>query len=88
MSMYSVLLVDDEEDVIRTMLKKVDWEGMGFRVMGYAHNGIEALDLAEAEAPDVVLTDIKMPYMDGLELAHNLKIMYPTVRILIFSGFD
>ena len=42
MSMYSVLLVDDEEDVIRTMLKKVDWEGMGFRVMGYAHNGIEA----------------------------------------------
>ena len=88
MDMYSVLLVDDEEDVIRTMLKKVDWEGMGFRVMGYAHNGIEALDLAEAEAPDVVLTDIKMPYMDGLELAHNLKIMYPTVRILIFSGFD
>ncbi|MBP3899974.1 MAG: response regulator [Blautia sp.] len=88
MSLYSVLLVDDEEDVIRTMLKKVDWEGIGFRVMGYAHNGIEALDLAEAEAPDVVLTDIKMPYMDGLELARNLKIMYPTVRILIFSGFD
>ena len=56
--------------------------------MGYAHNGIEALDLAEQEAPDVVLTDIKMPYMGGLELAHNLKIMYPAVRILIFSGFD
>ena len=88
MSKYSVLLVDDEEEVIQVMLKKIDWEGIGFQVMGYAHNGIEALDLAEQEAPDVVLTDIKMPYMDGLELAHNLKIMYPTVRILIFSGFD
>ena len=88
MSMYSVLMVDDEEDVIRAMQKKIDWESIGFRIMGYAHNGIEALDLAEQEVPDVVLTDIKMPYMDGLELAHNLKIMYPAVRILIFSGFD
>ena len=82
MSMYSVLMVDDEEDVVRAMQKKIDWESIGFRIM------IEALDLAEQEAPDVVLTDIKMPYMDGLELAHNLKIMYPAVRILIFSGFD
>ena len=88
MSKYTVLMVDDEENVIRAMQKKIDWESIGFRIMGYAHNGIEALDLAEQEAPDVVLTDIKMPYMDGLELAHNLKIMYPTVRILIFSGFD
>ena len=88
MSMYSVLMVDDEEDVVRAMQRKIDWESIGFRIMGYAHNGIEALDLVEQEAPDVVLTDIKMPYMDGLELAHNLKIMYPTVRILIFSGFD
>ena len=88
MSLYTVLMVDDEENVIRAMQKKIDWESIGFRIMGYAHNGIEALDLAEQEAPDVVLTDIKMPYMDGLELAHNLKIMYPTVRILIFSGFD
>ena len=88
MSMYSVLMVDDEEDVVRAMQKKIDWESIGFRIMGYAHNGIEALDLAEQETPDVVLTDIKMPYMDGLELAHNLKIMYPAVRILIFSGFD
>lgn len=88
MSMYSVLMVDDEEDVIRAMQKKIDWESIGFRIMGYAHNGIEALDLVEQETPDVVLTDIKMPYMDGLELAHNLKAMYPTVRILIFSGFD
>ena len=88
MSMYSVLMVDDEEDVVRAMQKKIDWESIGFRIMGYAHNGIEALDLAEQEGPDVVLTDIKMPYMDGLELAHNLKIMYPAVRILIFSGFD
>ena len=88
MSQYTVLMVDDEEDVIRAMLKKIDWEGLGFRIMGYAHNGIEALDLAEAETPDVVMTDIKMPYMDGMELARNLKLLYPAVRILFFSGFD
>ncbi len=88
MSLYTVLMVDDEENVIRAMQKKIDWESIGFRIMGYAHNGIEALDLVDQETPDVVLTDIKMPYMDGLELAHNLKAMYPAVRILIFSGFD
>ena len=88
MSKYTVLMVDDEEDVIRAMQKKIDWESLGFRITGYAHNGIEALDLAEAEAPDVVMTDIKMPYMDGMELARNLKLLYPNVRILFFSGFD
>ena len=82
------MLVDDEEDVIRAMMKKIDWEGLGFGMPGYAHNGIEALELAETEQPDVVMTDIRMPYMDGLELARELKRRYPEVRILILSGFD
>ena len=85
---YSVLMVDDEEDVIRAIVRKIDWESLGFRVMGYAHNGIEALDLAEQETPDVVMTDIKMPYMDGMELAKHVRDMYPSARILFFSGFD
>ena len=88
MSLYTVLMVDDEENVIRAMQKKIDWESIGFRIMGYAHNGIEALDLVDQETPDVVLTDIKMPYMDGLELAHNLKAMFPAVRILMCPRLD
>ena len=47
MSLYSVLLVDDEEEVFQVIMKKLDWEGMGFRIAGYARNGVEALEMAE-----------------------------------------
>ena len=69
-------------------MKKMDWESMGFQVAGYAHNGVEALEMAEELQPDVVMTDIKMPYMDGLTLSRKLKELYRTVKIIIFSGFD
>ena len=85
MEKYSVLLVDDEEDVIQIIMKKMDWESMGFRVAGYAHNGVEALEMAEELQPDVVMTDIKMPYMDGLTLSRKLKELYRTVKIIIFQ---
>lgn len=88
MTKYSVLLVDDEEDVIQVIIRRISWEALGFEVMGYAHNGLEALELAEERQPDVVMTDIKMPYMDGLTLSKRLKELYPTVKIIIFSGFD
>ena len=57
-------------------------------MIGYAHNGVEALEMAAEMSPDVVLTDIKMPYMDGLELSRKLKEQMNTVKIIIFSGFD
>ncbi|WP_091205992.1 response regulator [Oribacterium sp. WCC10] len=82
------MLVDDEENVIQVIINKIDWESLGFSVQGYAHNGLEALEMAEESQPDVVMTDIKMPYMDGLELARRLKQQYPTIKIIIFSGFD
>lgn len=88
MEKYSVLLVDDEEDVIQIIMKKMDWESMGFQIAGYAHNGVEALEMTEELQPDVVMTDIKMPYMDGLTLSRKLKELYRTVKIIIFSGFD
>ena len=84
MEKYSVLLVDDEEDVSRLLCKKMDWESMGFQIVGYAHNGVEALEMAEELQPDVVMTDIKMPYMDGLTLSRKLKELYRTVKIISF----
>ena len=85
---YSVLLVDDEEEAIRVIMDKIDWEGLGFTIAGHAGNGVLALEMAEECQPDVVMTDIKMPYMDGLELARRLKHEYPAVRILLCTGFD
>src|SRR5262245_21597526 len=88
MSLYKVLLVDDEEEVRQAIARKLDWEGLGFTVAGEAANGEEALELAEALQPDVVMTDIKMPFMDGLTLCKRLKALYPGIRVAIFSGFD
>lgn len=88
MKKYSVLLVDDEEDVVEAIVQKIDWEGLGYSLVGYAKNGLEALEIAEEKQIDVVLTDIKMPYMDGLTLSHRLKELYPSIKIIIFSGFD
>ncbi len=85
---YSVLLVDDEEDVIRIIMKKLDWESMGLVIIGHAANGVEALEMAEELSPDIVMTDIKMPYMDGLILCKKLKELSRTIRVIIFSGFD
>ena len=88
MKKYSVLLVDDEEDVVKAITQKIDWDGLGYSLLGYAKNGLEALEIAEEKQVDVVLTDIKMPYMDGLTLSHKLKELYPSIKIIIFSGFD
>lgn len=62
MNQYTVLLVDDEEEVFQVIMKKLDWESMGFSIAGYARNGVEALEMAEELQPDVVMTDIKMLY--------------------------
>ncbi len=85
---YTVLLVDDEEEVIQVIMKKINWEGLGFSVIGYANNGVKALEMVEEFQPDIVMTDIKMPYMDGMELASRIKTEFPATRILIFTGFD
>lgn len=88
MNLYSVLLVDDEEEVYQVIMKKLDWERMGFHIAGYARNGVEALEIAEELQVDVVMTDIKMPYMDGLTLCRKLKELYQSIKVIIFSGFD
>lgn len=88
MDKYTLLLVDDEEEVVQIIIKKMDWEALGFTVVGYASNGVKALEMVEEYQPDVVMTDIKMPYMDGIELTKRIKERYPETKILVFTGFD
>ena len=88
MEQYKVILVDDEVEVIDVMKKKIRWNELGFDVVGSANNGVKALELVEKLQPDVVLTDIKMPYMDGLELSRKLNQYYPNIYIMLCTGFD
>ena len=88
MNPYKIMLVDDEEEVRTSIIRKIDWQDAGFEVIGDAENGKEALEKIEQNEPDVVMTDIRMPYMDGLEMAENIRQRYPSIKIVIFSGFD
>lgn len=78
MSLYRVMLVDDEEEIRDGIRRKIDWKGNGFELVASAENGQEALELAEQLHPDVVMTDIKMPFMDGLTLGKRLCELMPT----------
>lgn len=88
MKQYTVLLVDDEAEIREGIIRKIDWEAYGFEVIGSAENGKDALEIAEARQPDVVMTDVMMPFMDGLELGEKLIEMMPSVKLIIFSGAD
>lgn len=85
---YKILLVDDEAEVRTSIIKKIDWSAVGFQVVGDAENGLDAMEKIEQIEPDVVLTDIRMPYMDGLELAEQLQKVRPSIKIVLFSGYD
>ncbi len=86
--MYNVMLVDDEEEVRVAIEKKINWEELGFNVVGSAGNGFDALDMALERRPDVVMTDINMPFMNGLEFSKQLKAELPTTKFVILSGYD
>lgn len=88
MSLYRIMLVDDEEEVRKGIIRKLDWERLGFQVVGDAENGQDALEKIEQLEPDVIMTDIRMPYMDGLSLSARIRQKYPSIKILIFSGYD
>jgi len=84
---YRIILVDDEDEVRGRISSKITADS-GFVVAGTAGNGYDALELIEKLSPQVVLTDIKMPYIDGIELAGIIRRDYPTVRIGFITGYD
>ncbi|MFM9327600.1 response regulator [Paenibacillus mesotrionivorans] len=86
--MYTVLVAEDEFEVREAIVSGTDWEGLGFQVTDSAENGQEAWELFAKGAPDLLLTDIRMPFMDGLQLAERVKRQYPGTRVVILSGYD
>ncbi|MBR6153983.1 MAG: response regulator [Treponema sp.] len=86
--MYSVFLVDDEPIVLEGIRSKIDWENNGFTFAGEATDGEIALSMIHEIKPDILITDIKMPFMDGLELSKAVKNIQPWIKIIILSGHD
>jgi len=86
--MYSVFLVDDEPIVLEGIRTKIDWESSGFTFAGEATDGEIALSMIHELKPDILITDIKMPFMDGLQLASTIKKTQPWIKIIILSGHD
>lgn len=85
--MYKVLLVDDEPAICKGLQVLIEWNVYGFEVGGYALSGEEALSMAAGSQFDLVITDIRMPGMDGIELIRCMKERkYPT-RVIILSGY-
>ena len=85
---YRVLLVDDEEEIREGMARRVPWEELGYQIVGTAENGMDALEIVEKELPDVIITDIQMPYMDGLHLIEKAVDIVPNAKFIVFSGYD
>ncbi len=87
--MYRILLVDDE-DAVRSSIKNLTpWESCGFEVMAEASNGLEALEILYEDMPDVIITDIQMPYMDGIQFITKVREeLSDTVSVIFLSGYD
>ncbi|PZE19502.1 response regulator [Paenibacillus xerothermodurans] len=85
--MFKVLLVDDERIILDGISNGVDWEAAGTVLAGTARNGIEALSKVTQEPPDIIISDIRMPGMDGLQLAERISQSYPDIKLVLLSGF-
>ncbi|WMT41931.1 response regulator [Paenibacillus sp. D2_2] len=86
--LIKVLIVDDEMLVRQGIKHILNWEQNGFQIVGEASNGKEALALIEELQPQIVLTDIVMPVIDGEELTRMIKIRWPQIEVIVLSSFS
>lgn len=86
---YCKVLIIDDEFIMRQGLKHIiDWEKEGFEIVGEASNGKDGLDMIEKLHPHIILCDIVMPIMDGMDFSNMVQKMYPDIQIIILSGYD
>ena len=87
-TLYTVVVADDEDELREAMCTMIPWQELGFRLAGSAGNGLDALQLVEERQPDLLLTDIRMPFISGIELARQVREVRPATNIAFLSGYD
>ena len=85
--MYRVILVDDERLIIRGLSSVVPWGELGCEIAGVAYDGRTGLELIRSLHPDIVLTDIRMPNMDGLTMLAALHSEYPEIQTAVLTAY-
>ncbi|MDO4647994.1 MAG: response regulator [Eubacteriales bacterium] len=86
--MYKMILADDEPQILDSISHMLDWEKYNIRICGTAENGEEALNLMEKQQPEIMITDIRMPVMDGLELIEKVHRRKEECKVVVLSGYD
>jgi len=86
--MYKVFFVDDEASMRAGIRDSIDWDNSGFTLAGEAPDGEMAISLMQEIMPDILITDVKMPFMDGIELSREARKTMPWIKIIILSGHD
>jgi two-component system, response regulator YesN len=86
--MYKLVIVDDEPNVRKGLCKHIDWVAFGIEVAGQAEDGEAGLALIGQVKPDIVLTDVKMPKMDGIDMSKEIRIRFPGTKIVFISGHN
>ena len=87
-NLYTVVVADDEDELREAVCAMIPWEALGFHLVGSASNGLDALELVEQLEPDLLLTDICMPFITGIELARQVREIRPAMHIAFLSGYD
>lgn len=86
--MYKAIIVDDEDLVRQGLKKHFDWSDHNIEIVADLSDGQKAFQYVKDNHVDLVLTDVLMPYMDGITLAKNLRELYPEIKIIFISGHD
>lgn len=83
-----ILVVDDEENTRKLIEKCINWDELGVHIVGGASSGQEALDMLESITTDIIITDIRMQFMDGLEFSKKVLERYPHIKIIVLTAYE
>ena len=86
--MYKMLVVDDEPNMVEGITHGINWRQYDIEEVFAAYNALEAMDICGQERPEIILTDIRMPGMDGLEFIEKVRTELPDSEILLISAFE